>query len=244
MKGLALCVLCLFLLAGCEPQAARPAAVEKTAVSSERLSVASESRLAAGQAGSSKSHGLRVWFFNLDSANPSGAWSWGQSDAKGTLGSFDLFPWNGRTADGDVPYWTVAGGAINNPNVGRNTTDHVLHGVQPHELAFHPGPDRRLCVVRWTAPQSGSVFVWGCFGAGDSGKVDVYVVKTNGDGQATEVLFKALNTPADEPFKVTTRIREGETIDFAVGNAGAWEFDSTPLAATIVLEPDPVSGSK
>jgi len=229
----------LFLLAGCAPEVERPAAkptadVEKTAGSSERSAAVTDSTTAG------KSRGLRAWFFNISSeSNPCEGWSWGQSDAKGTLGSFEMFLWHGRTDDG-VPYWTVAGGdGYHNACIARNTTNHVRYGVKPGELAFHPGPDRHLAVVRWTAPMSGTASIWGRFGEGDSGTVDVYVLKTDGDGKVTEILFKSLNTAKDEDFKTTAKVFRGETIDFVVGNAGDWTGDSTPLQATIVLEPGP-----
>jgi hypothetical protein len=175
-------------------------------------------------------------------ANPSGAWSWGQSDDKGTPGTFRLFPWHGVTGKEGVPFWTVTGGDnLSNPNIWRNTANRWWYGVPPGEVSFHPGPDKRMAVVRWTAPVTGKILVEASFGAGDTtpvkdeGNVDIHVVKTDGDGRATEVLFRALNTGKAEKVLATTTILAGETIDFDLGNAGLWYYDNTPIAATITL---------
>jgi hypothetical protein len=175
--------------------------------------------------------------FSTDT-NPSGAWSWGQSDAAGDLGSFTAFAWHGTTTDYGMPVWSATtNGYQTGANFWKNTTSSTYAGVLPGEISFHPGSDSHMAVVRWTAPAAGSITVTGAFGAGDLGNVDVHVIKTNGAGIVTGDLFDVLNTPSTQNFNLTTTVTVGSTIDFDLGNADGWSYDNTPLAATITPEP-------
>jgi PEP-CTERM motif len=180
-------------------------------------------------------------------ANPNGPWSWGQSDAAGDLGSFELFTNRTMLLEAPLPLWTMPGdNNQNNASAFINTLTTAYRYVQPGEMDVSPGPDLHMAVVRWTSPISGPVTLVGSFGAGDhgsgiEGNVDVHVITTNGAGTVTGDLFDVLNTPSTQPFNLTTTVAAGNTVDFVVGNAGNWYYDSTPITVTITPEPATLS---
>jgi hypothetical protein len=180
-------------------------------------------------------------------ANPNGAWSWGQSDAAGSLGSFTPFTYRTMLLEAPLPLWSVPGGTDqNNASAYTNTGTAAWRNVQPGEVDIHPGPDSHTAVMRWTSPIAGAITLVGLFGAGDhgtgiEGNVDVHVITTNGAGTVTGDLFDVLNTPSTQPFNLTTTVAPGNTVDFVVGNAGNWYYDSTPIIVTITPEPATLS---
>jgi hypothetical protein len=174
--------------------------------------------------------------FSTDT-NPNGTWSWGQSDTAGDLGSFTAFAWHGISAVNNTPIWCATSSYASGAHIWENTLTTASYGAQPGDISFHPGPDSHLSVVRWTSPIAGAVNILGSFGQGDSGNVDVYLVKTDGAGSVTQSFLSVLNTAAAQNFYVNATVAVGNTIDFAVGNAGNWSSDNTPLAVTITPEP-------
>jgi hypothetical protein len=176
--------------------------------------------------------------------NPNDAWCWGQTSATGSLGTFEPFTLltslNGYPT---VPLWIMPGHpAQDNACSFINTYSYVFLGTNPGQVAIHPGPDLHQAVMRWTSPISGLISITGAFGAGDhstgnQGNVDVRVIRTDGSGHVTATLFTVLDTPSTQNFNLSTTVTAGNTIDFVVGNAGNWYYDSTPLDATITPEP-------
>jgi hypothetical protein len=127
------------------------------------------------------------------------------------------------------------------PNVRLNRTGGTSFGVPNDFIGVHPGPNNQLSMARWTAPSAlGMVNVTGSFLSGDSGAVDVYVVK-NASTAAPIILFSVANTFADQAFATSTSVLAGDTIDFIVGAAGGFTSDSTPLIAHIAAVPEPAS---
>ncbi|RYG71093.1 PEP-CTERM sorting domain-containing protein, partial [bacterium] len=127
------------------------------------------------------------------------------------------------------------------PNVRLNRTGGTSFGVPNDFVGIHPGPNNQLSMARWTAPSAiGTVNITGAFLSGDSGAVDVYVVK-NASTATPVILFSAANTFADQAFATSTSVTAGDTIDFIVGAAGNYNNDSTPLLAHIAAVPEPGS---
>jgi hypothetical protein len=180
-------------------------------------------------------------------ANPNGAWSWGQSNAAGSLGSFELFPYRTWLLEAPLPLWTVAGGNNqSNASAFINTLSTAYRNVLPGEVDVHPGPDAHKAVMRWTSPLAGAITIVGSFGAGDhgvgiEGNVDVHVITTDGAGTVTGDLFDVLNTPSTQNFNLATTVAVGDTVDFVVGNAGNWYYDATPITVAITPEPATLS---
>jgi hypothetical protein len=183
--------------------------------------------------------------FSITNGNPNGQWSYGSklpSDlGGGFVGAYvaeenTLFKsWHAERIDGGAPA------------VSLNISDHTVAGIDPGELCVHPGSSaleyqdylNQVATVRWTAPEAGTYSIWGMFGEGDRrgsrGDVDVYIYK-NGS-----CLMSVFGTYDDEYFDLFESLAKGDTIDFMVGNAGDFGWDSTPLYATISTVPEPFS---
>jgi hypothetical protein len=168
-------------------------------------------------------------------ANPSGDWSWGQTNVDGALGSFEKFPLH--ILSNGCPAWCVSatadGSQIASACVSKNVLATTLAGIKPGEVAFHPGPDSHKAVVRWTSPIAGPVAISGSFGQGDKASVNLYIARTDGKGTVKDTLFTALDTGSTEKFDLNTTVAAGETIDFAIGRADQWDHAGTPLAVVI-----------
>jgi hypothetical protein len=170
-------------------------------------------------------------------ANPNGPWSWGQC-AAGDAGAFRPFSWHGLSPKGPT-VWAMTGytgDMLYGAHIWKNDQTHAIGAVVPGEISFHPGPNHEKAVVRWTSPVAGPVRIRGSFGQGDTGNVDVSVLKTNGDGTVTGNLFEVRNTASGRKFDLTTNVAAGETIDFVLGDAGDWVFDNTPIDVTITAD--------
>jgi hypothetical protein len=175
------------------------------------------------------------------SSNPVGAWSYGtRATADGTAlslltDSFSFTPTVGGWID-------TANSVIGTPTIYANSgPDPVSFGtvtVAGNSLAMHPAPtgfgpggSREFAVVRWTAPVGGIIAVTGSFLAFDIGATDVHLV-LNGNSIFSSIRSGGSNVSFSEP---SLTVNAGDTLDFVVGNAGAFEFDTTGLDATIVI---------
>jgi hypothetical protein len=149
---------------------------------------------------------------------------------------------------GTVEHWTFPG-LVAETNARLNRTDQTSVGVPADTVAFHPRQDNSMAVIRLntTFGTDQVVNVSGFFGAGDQGAVDLYIVDF-GFGAGNTTLFSVLNTLGDTPFNLDFVLPAGHTIDFLVGSAGSFLFDSTPLTATISTRgvngdvPEPATG--
>ena len=94
--------------------------------------------------------------------NPNGRWSYGFTSTLG--GTFSPYTISGDLGNHpSLPGWgftSPATGAIGEPwvvkNVSGATAVFNTLNLEPAKLAFHPGPQGRYSVVRWTAPSDGS----------------------------------------------------------------------------------------
>ena len=129
------------------------------------------------------------------------------------------------------------------PWVGKNVTDHQINvmGISwpGHHVAFHPGPNHEMAVVRWTAPETGSADVAADFvGLADRrspATTDVHVFlngnalfasKLNLEGNGNEVRFEK-----------KLEVKTGDLLDFRVGDGeGFYGSDTTGIKLTIRLK--------
>ena len=116
------------------------------------------------------------------------------------------------------------------PNVRVNRNESTSFGAPAGAMAFHPGYNGQLGVVRWVSPCRGNAQIRGAFGSGDKGRADVIIMHNQ------KTLFRVMNTPQSEAFSIDEKVSVGDTIDFMVG-AGTDGFgnDSTPLDTTIYV---------
>jgi hypothetical protein len=152
--------------------------------------------------------------------NPNGVWSYGwKSTATGTFVIYDS-KWD----SGFSRSWYYSSyGSF--PNFSNNYAS--SGGVSPGETNMHPGSSGQISVLRWTAPQAGTISIKGSFKAGDTGAVDVYILKN------TTTLFSKTSTLITESYDQTTTVAIGDTVDFQVGNAGNYTSDATPIDGVI-----------
>jgi hypothetical protein len=168
--------------------------------------------------------------FRSDNGNPNGVWSYGWRN----YSQFQLYTSNGPDINGLPVWWgplQYDGGVA--PVIALNTTGSPINGVQPGQLALHPGPNGEASVLRWTAPVgvSGLGSIQGQFLPGDAGIMQVGVFE---NGNWASPLWTGTDSGA---FSISVPLTAGDTIDFAV--YGGFGHGSTPLQATITAAPEP-----
>ncbi len=172
--------------------------------------------------------------FSVGNGNPNGAWSYGIKAPTALDGSLNLFPDSGNS--GTFLYWMdVAHSSLGAPATAVNISSNWINGIGPGEGNLHPCANNEIATARWTAPVAGDYRVFGKFGAGDGGAVDVYVYENAAS------LLTQTSTVADVTFDTVRTLAQGDTLDFMVGNAGSFFNDSTVLDANIEAVPEPAS---
>jgi hypothetical protein len=170
--------------------------------------------------------------------NPNGVWSYGEETSRGA--TFNLY--SIHTKYGVLDEWLNAGSVSNDPGVWHNPFSYSVNQgyiVPAGGLAFHPGYNGENSVVRWTAPDAGTLVVSGYF-MGDAPSpvttTDVAVLYNS-----TTTLFSgnidSYNVPL--PFSESVKVAAGDTLDFNVGdgNDHSYRFDTTGIDATIGYVP-------
>lgn len=153
-------------------------------------------------------------------SNPNGVWSYGwKSTATGTFSAY--------TKSFNYGTYSSWYNIYDNPSFMYNYSNSTVYGVAPKETSLHPGSSGEISVLRWTAPQAGTISIKGSFKVGDTGAVDVYILKN------TTTLFSKTSTLITEIFDQTTTVAIGDTVDFQVGYAGNFTNDSTPIDGVI-----------
>jgi len=165
--------------------------------------------------------------------NPNGVWSYGATRTPGSLSLYTQIFTTGNNFDG----WHLASGipeSLGAPAVVKNLLDvpNSLNGTYPpHQVAFHPGGNGELAVVRFTAPATADYRIDSALGGGDAGTKRVHVFQGT-----TELFQQVVGPPA--PFVTSRRLASGDTVDFAVDPFDNFFGDTTFVSATIT----PVSG--
>jgi len=173
--------------------------------------------------------------------NPAGVWSYGYG---ASFGAFTVFPLHGGSADTLYAWYRDPAFPACFPTVQKNDSGGIYavsgNVFQIGQLALHPGntAEDQYAVVRFRAATTGVYTVSARFSglcANEQGTTTDVHVLVNGasffdgrvQGYASEASFTS-------PFALT--LREGDVIDFVVGNGGN-EFwnDETGLAATVTL---------
>ncbi len=178
---------------------------------------------------------------NPDTANPSGAWSYGW---KKTL-TDKFFP--ALTPINDPPNSSGWGNASGVPKIFHNTRSisHSGSGVNPsalppHAVALHPGLNGEYAVLRFTAPADGTYKVSGQFYAMDDHETgtttDVWIIANN---EKTGAFSGRVDYHGGAKWTSFTskefQLKKGDTLDFQVGYGANknYEYDSTGLNALI-----------
>lgn len=179
-----------------------------------------------------------VWDFSADfsvtNGNPNGAWSYGIKQPSSVTGPLSVFPTSGSSSDWQ--WWhDPAILQLGAPAASKNISSVTINGVAPGEASLHPGAQGEVATVRWTAPNSNVYRVYGYFAAGDGGSVDVYI------GAPQGLYLDVYGTYSRVDFDFTQNLNARDRLDFMVGHAGSFFYDSTPLHLTIEAVPEPMT---
>jgi hypothetical protein len=160
--------------------------------------------------------------FSVTNGNPNGVWTYGWRN--GT--TFTPYT-DAQSNPGTSILWRGDIGGDGTPMIWKNLSGSTSYGVQPGQVSLHPSPFGDASIARWTDPGGigSSITINGQFFAGDSGVMDVAIVK-NGDW--SNLLWSAVDAGA---FSLSTTVAAGDTIDFAV--YGSYAYGNTPLDARI-----------
>jgi hypothetical protein len=183
--------------------------------------------------------------FSLDS-NPNGVWSYGYSLT--LTGDFTPYTRSSTLTFGNPNFSSWRGDLSpfgdGTPLAVQNTADTTQQGaganLDPGQLALHPGEEGEVSIVRWTAPDAGTIYLDATFTGRDNvhgTTTDVHVL-FNG----TSIFDGSINGFLDTTsYTDTFSVLAGDVIDFAVGVGDDKSFlsDTTGLDATITFCPDP-----
>lgn len=181
--------------------------------------------------------------FSLAS-NPNGAWNYGYSTTLG--GTFILYTHSTTTTFGNPNFSSWQGDLAGDgtPLVVKNLAATTQQGgganLLPGELALHPGIGRQDSIVRWTAPDTGTLFLTTTFEGRDNGAgttTDVHVLDNNRSLFSANV--NGFGPSSDQSFSTSLSVTKGDVIDFAVGVGpdGNFVSDTTGLSASINFSP-------
>lgn len=179
--------------------------------------------------------------FSITNGNPNGAWRYGYTPSlnagytltlltnTGTNGSLSYF--SGYAGDG-TPF-----AGKNNANVAfvSGTTN-----IPANSFAMHPAPNGETVVARYTVAQADQYNIAAAFSAADNvgGNVTVHVL-VNGN-QIFGGAFSGNTGAANYTTPASLALSAGDTVDFAVGPNGGYQFDMVALNASITV-PEPTS---
>jgi hypothetical protein len=161
-------------------------------------------------------------FFNIVE-NPHGRWAYGLKTTK--TGSLVLYDTIYDTGEPGVKGWTKY--PWNSGNLWKNTTSTSQYEVLPNQISFHPGSSGQWSVIRWTAPSSRSIRMYGYFGKGDLGPMTYSILQNN-----STLLFDKYQVGTTENFDISTFVSDGDTIDFQIGDL--FMFGNTPVDINIL----------
>lgn len=171
--------------------------------------------------------------FSITNGNPNGNWTYGYRNALAD-------PTNAYTttiADpSGIHIWYMPGlSGDATPSAFKNTSGNTINGVSAGSFGLHSGPGGQFSVAQYTVQDGGSLRVAGEWGTGDIGATDLFI-QVNG-----VTLWSRLSPNAAEAFDLNVATNSGDLIQFVLGGAGAYQFDSTPLSATIESVPEPAT---
>lgn len=185
-----------------------------------------------------------IFIANLEfstASNPNGPWSYGYRSAV-VASDFTAYtdPQHAYPIDVAVGQWYEGWFSSDQlpivPYIAKNM-DAIPRGfgtipvIQPGQLVLHPGDD--ASVLRWTAPNAGTVDLLGVFTRLDLtvGLTSEIAVVHNGAALFDSTISGFFDTDA---FNSSFAVSSGDSIDFVVGNGGdGYAADSTAVAGII-----------
>jgi len=184
-------------------------------------------------------------FTPATTTNPNGVWSYGY-DAAGDGGNYALVAFDVFDNSPSTPNWLKTG----NNSFGTPTFSKVQTGpLSPFnslvlgQVGLHPGPaatqfvNDDAAILRFTAPGNGLYAVNSQFFASGGGETTAWVVLNGSFGSP----LAALGSTGSSPSYIvpSLALSVGDTLDFVVGNAGSYFFDTTGVNVSISVVPEP-----
>lgn len=134
------------------------------------------------------------------------------------------------------------------PDVSVNTTNTTIFtnfgfgpnpGIGTLEMRLHPASNNDFAVVRWTAPSSGMFSITAYWRDDDphGGNGATGHIVLNGVALFEATWANGNSAALNSPLMLS--LNAGDKMDFLLGSAGDWGFDSTAFNATIVAIPEP-----
>jgi len=158
--------------------------------------------------------------FSIRNGNPNGVWSYGCMTANFDTLSLYQTAWTPVT---NHHQWCTQTRPDYTPCIWKNMGPVSSDGVPSGMLSLHPGPGNEPSVLRWTAPQAGTIAVRAIFSSGDRGAMAI-AVHYNGRQLWSENDQGVYNASS-------MAVNVGDTIDFLV--YGGYSYGNTPLEVTI-----------
>ena len=163
-------------------------------------------------------------------SNPNGVWSYGWLSSRGS--PLNLYAMTDTTTFSGLIAW-LESGMLTPPLVAHNDTQNVVcflsFCVPPAYLQLHPGPNKEVSVVRWTAPTSGKFFLQGAVEGLDLYTTTNLYVVLNSEKLVFNPTIDSYKSPLF--FHHVLTMSAGDTLDFAVdvGQDGTYFNDSTGI---------------
>jgi hypothetical protein len=108
------------------------------------------------------------------------------------------------------------------------------------QLAWHPANTSPVyAVLRWTAAvdEAGPIEIQGTFSrAGEPSGISEFYIYVNGSQDFT---LSSAPQNTTNPFDITSTIAAGQSVDFVLGNAGAFFGDESLIGGSISAIPEP-----
>jgi hypothetical protein len=142
-----------------------------------------------------------------------------------------------RPSGGGTAMVEIWRGPSTDPCVTHNPGQQTIRALgvtwRPGQLAFHPGGAGEYSVVRWTAPAAGKVDLEARFTSiAERATTDVHVL--HNEKSLFEQGINVRGGGNDARFQATVEVKQGDTIDAAVGfGNGHYGGDSTGLSVII-----------
>jgi hypothetical protein len=179
--------------------------------------------------------------FALTQGGTTGVWRYGYS-ASQTDNAFTEFTANDtvNACGGQYLRWAVFN-SDTVPQIGAPSPGTNCSNIVPDSLFIHPGPTvlgggdaSRRAVVRWIAPAAGTFQLTGTLQRSNlSATVDLKIIK-NAASMSESVVFSGSNVSTFQiAYNVTVTVAQGETLDFSVGDGGAYQSDGANIVINI-----------
>jgi hypothetical protein len=176
--------------------------------------------------------------------NPNGTWQYGWSEKLNY--AFQIAEGVNSVAIPGLNVWQGILGNDLNPSIQYNGTVEPITYInttwEPGQLAFHPGPNGELAVIRWTSPASSFYKISSAFEGLDTVRgatSNIQMLRNNGTS-LFEADIDGSGESSQQLYQDSYFLEVGDTLDFTVGYGSNLNYfsDTTGIEATITAGGD------